>query len=336
MRHFHPLFLVLLIFTLCTGVVHGQAKKVGRIIDQKSKKPIPNAIVTYSGNPEGSLSNSFGYFEYPEDVTELVVSHISYATIQIPVDSYTPAILIPLKRENFTLPALTLQKYQELPVFTYQDSLRELMLQQRQQQSSELMMGPDFPGGIQSFHHYLLEEFQKSDTFPTDELSFNLLLEVDQEGAVKVQQEPQNPIALQVVGLVNNSPKWIPAFQNHEPCTSYLSQEIKITGKQLIIITEKQPQFPGGMEAFYKFVREEMNYPKKALKHAKKGRVYVRFVVEENGEISYAAPINRVGYGLDKEAVRIVRQTSGMWIPGTRNGKPTNVRMELPIIFRTN
>ena len=100
-------------------------------------------------------------------------------------------------------------------------------------------------------------------------------------------------------------------------------------------VVEAMPSFPGGTEAFYRYISEHINYPKQAKKKGITGRVYVQFVIDENGKITDVTAIKGVGAGLDEEAVRVLENAPG-WIPGKQRGRPVKVRMVVPITFRLN
>ena len=51
---------------------------------------------------------------------------------------------------------------------------------------------------------------------------------------------------------------------------------------EIFDIVEDQPEFPGGISAFYKFVGKTMKYPKQARRMGIEGKVYVRFIVDKD------------------------------------------------------
>ncbi|RSK47057.1 energy transducer TonB [Hymenobacter rigui] len=96
---------------------------------------------------------------------------------------------------------------------------------------------------------------------------------------------------------------------------------------------DEMPAFPGGSEAFQKFLRKELKYPDEALRKGVSGRVFVRFVITDEGRIRDAEVVKGLGSGLDEEALRLVR-IMPWWTPGRVNGQPVWVSYTLPIIFR--
>ncbi len=83
------------------------------------------------------------------------------------------------------------------------------------------------------------------------------------------------------------------------------------------------------------YLSHSLRYPKKAKKGKIQGKVIVKFVVNENGEINNVAVIQHVSPELDEEAIRAVSKMPP-WEPGKQNGKPVKVYYTLPLDFRLN
>lgn len=90
---------------------------------------------------------------------------------------------------------------------------------------------------------------------------------------------------------------------------------------------EVKPDFPGGIEKFYKFVAKNYQTPEE---EGLKGKVFVSFVVEKDGSLTDIKVIRDIGYGTGKEAVRVLRSCP-KWTPGEQNGKKVRVLYSLPI-----
>ncbi|RSK42185.1 energy transducer TonB [Hymenobacter perfusus] len=96
---------------------------------------------------------------------------------------------------------------------------------------------------------------------------------------------------------------------------------------------DEMPAFPGGAEAFQKFLRKELKYPEDALRRGISGRVFIRFIVTDEGRIRDAEIVRGLGSGLDEEALRLVR-IMPWWTPGRVHGQPVWVSYTMPIVFR--
>lgn len=67
------------------------------------------------------------------------------------------------------------------------------------------------------------------------------------------------------------------------------------------------PEFPGGKEAFRKFVADNLRYPAEALEKKIEGLVYITYWVDGNGKVTDAEVTRGIGHGCDDEAIRLVR-----------------------------
>lgn len=105
--------------------------------------------------------------------------------------------------------------------------------------------------------------------------------------------------------------------------------------EEVFTIVENQPEFPGGMPAFYKFVGDNMKYPAQARRMGIEGRVFVQFVVDKDGTVTEVKSVKGIGAGCDEEAERVLRM-SPKFKPGKQRGRSVKVRMVLPIIFKLN
>ena len=97
---------------------------------------------------------------------------------------------------------------------------------------------------------------------------------------------------------------------------------------------EAEPEFPGGQNALYNYVNNNIEYPEKAIDDNTAGTVRVSFVVDEEGKVSRAHIVgNKVGNGLDEQALKAVSNMPA-WKPGRVNGKNVRTWLELPITFQ--
>ena len=82
----------------------------------------------------------------------------------------------------------------------------------------------------------------------------------------------------------------------------------------------------------YKFISENIEYPKLAKENDITGRVYVAFVIERDGSVSNVRAVRDIGGGCGAEAVRVVKAMP-RWTPGKQKGKAVRVAYNLPINF---
>jgi protein TonB len=100
----------------------------------------------------------------------------------------------------------------------------------------------------------------------------------------------------------------------------------------IFMIAERQPEFPGGVSALYKFLGEHLIYPDLAREMRISGTVVVQFVVERDGSISDISVARSVGGGLDEEAVRVISKMP-KWNPGEQGNRKVRVRYAIPVRF---
>ncbi len=100
----------------------------------------------------------------------------------------------------------------------------------------------------------------------------------------------------------------------------------------LFVEPELAPEFPGGLETLYKFIQDNIQYPQLALENGIEGKVYVTFVVEEDGTISDPRVLRDIGVGCGQEVIRVVKMMP-KWKPGKKDGKPVRVQYNLPVNF---
>ena len=111
-----------------------------------------------------------------------------------------------------------------------------------------------------------------------------------------------------------------------------VEEEEEMEETQIFTVVEDEPEFPGGMEALYKFLAENIKYPKDALENKIEGRVYVSFTVEVDGSITNIKVLRDIGGGCGKEVVRVVKLMP-KWKPAKQRGKPVRASFSLPVKF---
>jgi len=94
---------------------------------------------------------------------------------------------------------------------------------------------------------------------------------------------------------------------------------------------EVKPDFPGGLDKFYKFVGKNFQVPEE---DGLKGKIFVTFVVEKDGSLTDIKVLRDIGYGTGKEAIRVLKSCP-RWNPGEQNGKKVRVLYSLPISIQS-
>lgn len=105
-------------------------------------------------------------------------------------------------------------------------------------------------------------------------------------------------------------------------------QEEEEEEEDFFVVVEDMPELIGGLEGLQKNIR----YPEMARRAGIEGRVYVQFIVNEQGEVENPQVIRGIGGGADEEALRAVSQAK--FKPGMQRGRPVRVQYSLPVYFR--
>lgn len=99
---------------------------------------------------------------------------------------------------------------------------------------------------------------------------------------------------------------------------------------------EVEASFPGGAKKWQQFLERNCNGQVASENGAAAGRytVIIRFVVDENGNVSDIQPLSTNGHGMEEEAIKVVKKAASMkWNPAIQNGRMVKAYRTQPIIF---
>lgn len=106
------------------------------------------------------------------------------------------------------------------------------------------------------------------------------------------------------------------------------------TEPEIFTSVEIDAAFPGGLAAWKKYLEKNLD-PETAMTNGAAAGIYkvmIRFVVDVNGIISDVVSETNTGYGLDAEAVKIIRK-GPKWEPAMQNGKKVKAYRRQSISF---
>ena len=110
------------------------------------------------------------------------------------------------------------------------------------------------------------------------------------------------------------------------------SQDITVDNledpEDYFVVVEDMPELIGGLAS----LQQQIRYPEMARRAGIEGRVFVQFIINEQGEVERPRVIRGIGAGADEEALRVVSQAR--FTPGMQRGQPVRVQYSLPIFFR--
>jgi len=98
-------------------------------------------------------------------------------------------------------------------------------------------------------------------------------------------------------------------------------------------VVEQMPSFPGGPQALFEYLSNNIHYPDAAKENGIQGRVIVTLVVERDGSPTGVTVVRSVDPSLDKEAIRVIRNMP-RWNPGKQNGSTVRVKYMIPVTFK--
>lgn len=95
---------------------------------------------------------------------------------------------------------------------------------------------------------------------------------------------------------------------------------------------DQVPTFPGGQQKFGEFLGKNIKYPADMkAKHAE-AKVFVSFIVEEDGALTNIKAVSKTADSFNKAAINAM-SLSPKWNPGVEKGKKVRVQFVVPINF---
>ncbi|MCD8177843.1 MAG: energy transducer TonB [Tannerellaceae bacterium] len=194
--------------------------------------------------------------------------------------------------------------YELLPEFTYRLTIEE----ETAKQEIVLKLAGDNPVSVLRFSHFEIEIWEDN-------------------GSVR-QAENDPPVLRRTLSL-NQEEK-----ENYKVNYFYKDPQGVI---KLVDFEDgadySEPQFKGGAMGQYFWMRENLQYPEEARKNGMGGTVLVNVTIDEEGNVENATLFSGRHELLNKEALRLVYSSSGMWIPAQKKGVPMKDQIMWAIQF---
>lgn len=131
--------------------------------------------------------------------------------------------------------------------------------------------------------------------------------------------------------LMKNSDERMLSLEQHTT-NIYELQTPSADNQTIYRVVDEQPEPKGGIPELMRYMGENIRYPEEARKKGIEGKVFVQFVVNQDGSIGNVQVLKGIGHGCDEEAARVVKAMPA-WKPGVQKGEPVNVQMTIPIAF---
>ena len=207
---------------------------------------------------------------------------------------------------------------------------------------------PEFPGGNAAMMNFISENIRYPKEAHQKGIQGRVITNfvVMKDGSISNVQIMRGVDALldaEAIRVLESMPVWKPGKQRGEPVNVRFTLPVvfRLTGD-----TEKQiqtnqvspesvqaPEFPGGENAYMKFLSDNIKYPVIAQENGIQGLIEAVFNIDTTGKVTFVKFSKSVDPSLDKEARRVIELMPD-WIPGKLNGKATSVTSGATFVFR--
>ena len=112
--------------------------------------------------------------------------------------------------------------------------------------------------------------------------------------------------------------------------------EIRMTKKgadRVYHVVEKMPEYPGGMKAFFNYIRRKAHTTELAEETQKEGAVMIQFIVEKDGSITSPSIVRGLDARLDTAALDAIIVMPD-WIPAQEHGVNVRCKYSVPVPFK--
>ena len=219
---------------------------------------------------------------------------------------------------------------------------------------------PEFPnGGMTALKKYLSDNIRYPEAAHKAGIQGRVTVQfvVGKDGSignVSILRGVNADLDAEAIRVISSMPKWKPGTQKGEPVkvkytvpvmfrlapepvekideTTVVGYHTPVAG-EVYDVVDKMPEFPGGMTGLMQYLSKNIRYPAEAQTKGIQGRVTVAVIINTEGKAVNASIVRSVDPSLDAEALRVA-STMPDWIPGTKDGKPVNVKYTFPVTFR--
>lgn len=138
-------------------------------------------------------------------------------------------------------------------------------------------------------------------------------------------------LILLAIGLTANAQKEELDLKSQEIITK--TNEGEINEPKVYSFVEQMPEYPGGDAVLNTYIQDHIIYPFAEKEEGIQGRVFLKFIINEDGSVGNIEITRSLSPGLNAEAIRIVKSLPN-FIPGKfSDGTPVKVFYNLAIQF---
>ena len=121
--------------------------------------------------------------------------------------------------------------------------------------------------------------------------------------------------------------------QNNNDLSAGDSQNSTTLTKENVGAGITMPEFPGGDVGLSKYLAENVKFPENAKKDSLSKKVFVQFVINQEGDVENVKVVRGVDKAFDKEAIRVV-ESMPKWEPAKQFGKPVKFTHTIAVAFK--
>lgn len=147
----------------------------------------------------------------------------------------------------------------------------------------------------------------------------------------------------EAIRVVKAMPKWIPGKLKGADVNVEMGIPIRFDYTAIATLekyklicdgVDKAARFPGEEQALFRYMAQNIEYPKLAKYNKTQGNVMVQFFIEKDGSVTHPEISSGLADGINEEVIRMLNKMP-KWEPSLLNGEPvrTFVR-EFSVVFR--
>ena len=294
----------------------------GRVIDAKTKKPIPDVILLVNGAGVGTHSDASGRYslkKLPEGKYTFVASCVGYKSVKkdFEVSSKKSAeVNFELEEQAVAVDEIVVDKNKTAA--QNESNVKNTKLEKgdivEMTSTTGESMRVKYVGDFASALVMIDGKEGKIENIGVDDIeSFTILKD---EQATKIYGEKGKN------GVVLITTKKAAQVNEQQP-----AQE------EAFIKVESMPTFQGGdLNGYRNWVQSQLQYPAEAKEKGISGRVIFSFVVEKDGSVTSFKGLQAPDKILVDEVERVFKLTP-KWEPGKQNGNAVRVKFTVPVVF---
>lgn len=151
------------------------------------------------------------------------------------------------------------------------------------------------------------------------------------QGKFSIEADYSHPIMIRAEKMENKYLD-IETFLNRpdQPLDIYMTRK---GADRIYNVVEKMPEYPGGMKAFFSYIRKKARTTELAEKTKKEGAVMIQFIVEKDGSITSPSIVRGLDARLDTAALDAIIVMPD-WIPAKDHGINVRCKYSVPIPFK--